>query len=87
MDVLKSQRTAWGKRTLLEDVRALRTYNALLKRARTVGETLAVCFSAATILGALAFMYLGNFESAIVNDGTSTNCVLDDKTGSTTHGK
>ncbi len=87
MDALKSPRTAWGKRTVRTDVRTLRTYNVLLNRARLVGETLAVCFSVITILGAVLFMYLGNFENAIINDGTSTNCVLDGTTGSITNGK
>lgn len=86
MDVLKSARTAWGKRTQREDVRTLRRYNRLLQTTRNVGEALTVLFSLFTILGALTLLYVGDFENAIINDGTSTNCVLHGTTG-TINGK
>ena len=76
-----SENTSWGKDAKVEDVRAMRRYNWLLRWTAFFGE---VCFFVVLVLAVLVvggFLIYGNFENAIFKDGTSLTCILDGATG------
>ena len=81
MDAANLAYTSWGKPPEHRDVRALRRYNAILRRLARVGEG-AVYLLAVSVIGVfLWFLFTGNFENAIFTDGTSLACILDGNSG------
>ncbi len=81
MDADELAYTSWGKPPEHRDVRALRRYNAMLRKLAQAGE-IAVYLLAVSVIGVfLWFLFTGNFENAIFTDGTSLTCILDGNTG------
>lgn len=75
------QHSSWGKGSGGLDVRALRRYNRLLKIFALTGEILVPLLLLVYLVVAGVFLYTGNFENVIFQDGTSLSCVLDGTTG------
>lgn len=78
---VESQTTTWGQAAEIEDIRALRRYNSLLRGLVFTGEILVYTTLFLTIVVVGWFLHSGNFENAIFTDGTSLSCFLDGSTG------
>jgi hypothetical protein len=78
---VESQCSSWGQGAKVEDIRALRRYNWILRGLVFAGEM--YVFTALTLVILIVgwFLYSGNFENAIFTDGTSLSCILDGATG------
>lgn len=81
MDAANSAYTSWGKRPEQHDVRALRRYNALLKKVVLLLEIVVYALAVAVVAVFLWVLWDGNFENVIFTDGTSLACILDGNTG------
>lgn len=81
MNAPDTQKSTWGKPFEIDDPRALRRYNALLRGLAFVGEILSHILSALFLLIALGMLFMGNFENTIFSDGTSISCMLEGSTG------
>jgi hypothetical protein len=81
MDAADTAYTSWGEQPKHVDMRALRTYNAALRKLSLVGEVLT--YVLATLFVSMIFwtLFTGNFENAIFTDGTSLTCILDGNSG------
>jgi hypothetical protein len=73
--------SSWGQSAPVDDIRALRRYNWLLRRLASTGEALVYVLLVTFICIAGAFLFAGNFENAIFADGTSLSCFYDGSTG------
>lgn len=78
---VESNGSSWGQGAEIEDIRALRRYNWILRALAFAGEMYVLTVLALVILIVGWFLYSGNFENAIFNDGTSLSCILDGATG------
>lgn len=84
---VESQTTSWGRAAKIEDIRALRRYNSILRGCAFAGEMLVYAMLVITILVAGWFLFNGNFENAVFTDGTSLTCFMDGATGEITNVK
>lgn len=87
MDIELDLGSTWGRRSDHYDVRALRRYNALLRKLVGAGECCVYLLAIVSATLFLWFLYTGNFENVIFTDGTDLTCVLNGSTGEIVHGK
>jgi hypothetical protein len=73
--------SSWGCRPELDDVRAFRCYNILLRHLAQAGQFAVFVLTIAVASTFIGFLYAGNFENVIFWDGTDHTCVLDGNTG------
>lgn len=78
---VESQGSSWGQGAEIEDIRALRRYNWILRGLVFAGEMYVLTVLVLVILIVGWFLYSGNFENTIFSDGTSLSCILDGATG------